>query len=330
MDLIGRVTHRLKLRDLRLLDTVVRSKSMARAATQLNLTQPAVSKAISELERMLGVRLLDRGRNGVEPTPYGHALLKSGVAIFDDLRQGVREIESLSDPAAGDVRIAATEPIAAGVLPIIAARITRQFPRITIYMTQSPVAFMESHAPQYRDLRERNVDLILAPIIRPLPGDDLEPELLFEERLLVVADVRSPWLRRRKVTLSDLADEPWCLPHPDTLVGARCVEAFGACGLDLPKKKVLANSIQVYNGLLATRRFLAMLPDSLLQFSGKRLRIKALPIELMVPPRLIGIITLKNRTISRAAQVFIQTARDVTKPLNKAKRTIQTVEAMSR
>ena len=326
MELIDRVSHRLKLRDLRLLDAVVRSKSIARAAVQLNLTQPAVSKALSELEHMLGVRLVDRSRQGVEPTPYGRALLRSGVAIFDDLRQGVREIEFLSDPTAGDVRISASEPVAAGVLPIIVDRLARQYPRMSIYVTQSPIAVLEYRTPQYRDLRERNVDLVLGPIVRPFAEDDLEAELLFEEKPVVVAGTRSRWVRRRKVELADLIDEPWCMPAPDTLVGSRCVEAFRACGLHVPKRTVLASSIQLYCGLLATERFLTMLPDSLLRFSGKRLGIKALPIDLLVPPRLIGIVTLRNRTINPGARVFIQTAREVTKPLAKVKHAVTTIE----
>jgi DNA-binding transcriptional LysR family regulator len=321
MDLTDQVAQRLKLRDLRLLDVVVRSKSMARAATQLNLTQPAVSKAISEMEHVLGVRLVDRSRQGVEPTPYGRALLKSAVAIFDDLRQGVREIEFLSDPAAGDVRIAATEPIASGVLPIVVARIARQYPRISVYVTQSPIAVLEHRTPQYRDLRERNVDLVLGPFVRPFAEDDLEAELLFEEKPMVVAGVHSKWARRRRVELADLIDEPWCMAPPDTLVGSRCVEAFRASGLEVPKRTVLATSIQLYNGLLATDRFLSILPDSLLQFSAKRFGLKGLPIELPVPPRLIGIVTVKNRTISPAARVFIDLTREVTKPLAKAKLT---------
>ena len=318
MDLTDRVAQRLKLRDLRLLDVVVRSKSMARAAAQLNLSQPAVSKAISEMEQVLGVRLLDRSRQGAEPTPYGRALLKSAVAIFDDLRQGVREIEFLSDPAAGDVRIAATEPIASGLLPIVVARLTRQYPRISIYMTQSPIAVLERRTPQYRDLRERNVDLVLGPFVRPFAEDDLESELLFEEKPTVVAGMHSKWARRRKVELADLIDESWCMAPPDTLVGSRCVEAFRASGLDVPKRTVLASSIQLYNGLLATERFLAIMPDSLLKFSAKRFGLKGLPIELPVPPRFIGIVTVKNRTISPAARVFIDLTREVTKPLAKA------------
>jgi DNA-binding transcriptional LysR family regulator len=319
MDLTDRVAQRLKLRDLRLLDVVVRSKSMVRAAAQLNLTQPAVSKAISEMEQVLGVRLLDRSRQGAEPTPYGRALLKSAIAIFDDLRQGVREIEFLSDPAAGDVRIAATEPVAAGLLPIVVARVARQYPRISIYVTQSPIAVLEHRTPQYRDLRERNVDLVLGPFVRPFAEDDLEAELLFEEKPIVVTAMQSKWAGRRKVELADLIDEAWCMAPPDTLVGSRCVEAFRSSGLEVPKRTVLATSIQLYNGLLATKRFLTILPDSLLKFSAKRFGLKGLPIELPVPPRSIGIVTVKNRTISPAARVLIDMTREVTKPLAKAK-----------
>jgi len=101
MELIDRVAHRLKLRDLRLLDAVVRSRSMAKAAIELNISQPAVSKAIAELEHVLGVRLVNRSRQGIEPTEFGRALLDCGVAVFDDLRQGIKKIEFLADPTAG-------------------------------------------------------------------------------------------------------------------------------------------------------------------------------------------------------------------------------------
>src|SRR5262245_7258441 len=121
--LIDRVSHRLKLRDLRLLDSVVRTKSMARAAAQLNLTQPAASNAVSELEHVLVVRLLERSRRGLEPPRPGRALRARGGAIVDELREGVSESEFLADPQAGEVRIAASEPITAGLLPIIIDRL---------------------------------------------------------------------------------------------------------------------------------------------------------------------------------------------------------------
>src|SRR4051794_16606799 len=90
-----RVGRRMKLRDLHVLMTVVQTGSMGRAAQRLNTGQPAVSRSISDLEHALGVRLLDRDHQGVEPTPYGRALLDCGVAVFDDLRRGMKDLEFL-------------------------------------------------------------------------------------------------------------------------------------------------------------------------------------------------------------------------------------------
>jgi DNA-binding transcriptional LysR family regulator len=273
--LIDRVAHRLKLRDLRLLDSVVRTKSMARAAAELNLTQPAVSKAVSELEHVLGVRLLERSRQGIEPTPHGRALLRRGIAIFDELRQGVSEIEFLSDPQAGEVRIAASETITAGLLPIIIDRLSRRYPRMSIYIMQTPIASLDQHRLQYSALRDRNVDLVLGPIVEPR-GPDLQVEHLFDDLNTVVAGTRSPWVRRRKIELASLLDEPWCLPPADTIAGAHCRQIFYVNGLEPPRRTMAAISVQMQIGMLATQRFLTMLPRSLLRFAGDRHSIKSL------------------------------------------------------
>lgn len=317
MKLFDRVAGRFKLRDFRLLDAVVRHGSLAKAANQLNLTQPAVSRAVAEMEQLLGVRLVDRTRQGAEPTPQGRALLRLGVAIFDELRQGVTEIEHLSDPRTGEVRIGTSEPMAAGLLPTAVDEFSRRHPLVSIFVTQAAVGMLQIHQPQYQDLRERNVDLIVGPIVASAIGRDLETEILFEENLLVAAGSRSPWVRRRKITLRDLIDEPWCLPALDTPVGARCIEAFRASGLEVPRKTIASISIQLQNGMLATGRFLTMFPSSLMHFSGERFAIKTLPVKLPVKPSPIGIITLKNRTINPVVRSFIEVVRDITQSLRR-------------
>jgi DNA-binding transcriptional LysR family regulator len=79
-----RIGRRVRLRDLHILLTVVEHGSMARAATYLNVTQPAISDAVATLESAIGVRLLDRSRKGVEPTAYGAVLLKFGRLAIED------------------------------------------------------------------------------------------------------------------------------------------------------------------------------------------------------------------------------------------------------
>src|SRR3954469_5121515 len=130
MDNIERIERRLKLHDVRVFLSVVQAGSMHKAAERLGTSQPAVSRSISDLEHTLGVRLLDRSRRGVEPTHYGRAIIKRGVAVFDELRQGVQDIEFLADPTAGELRIGCAEMTAAGPALGVMDRLTRRHPRI--------------------------------------------------------------------------------------------------------------------------------------------------------------------------------------------------------
>src|SRR5438046_1667271 len=126
-----RIKRHLKLRDLDILIAVVQTGAMGRAATRLHMSQPAVSKAVADLEHIFGVRLLHRSRRGAEPTPYGLALIKRGFALFDELRRSVEDIDFLADPTAGDVRIGTTEPIAAAIVGPVIDQLTKQYPRMS-------------------------------------------------------------------------------------------------------------------------------------------------------------------------------------------------------
>src|ERR1044071_5242810 len=128
MQLSDRIGRRIRLQDIHILMAVVQAGSMAKAARHLNTSQPNISKSIADLERELGVRLLDRHRQGVEPTDYGRALLGGGAAVFDELRQTVKNIEALADPAAGEVRIGANPALAAGFVSVVIDRLSRRYP----------------------------------------------------------------------------------------------------------------------------------------------------------------------------------------------------------
>src|SRR5215468_11095864 len=123
MQLTDRIGRRIKLQDLHVLMTVVQAGSMGKAAERLNTSQPNISRSISELEIALGVRLLDRHRQGIEPTEYGRALLNGGVAVFDELRQTVKNIEHIADPASGDVRIGSSHALGASFVSAVIDRL---------------------------------------------------------------------------------------------------------------------------------------------------------------------------------------------------------------
>jgi len=308
--------RRLKLRELRVLVTVAQTGSMAKAAAKLAVSQPAVSKAIAEMERTLGVALLDRTPQGVETTLYGHALLKWAVAVFDDLRQGVREIELLADPAAGEVRVGSHEVMNDGLLPAVIDSLSRQYPRLLFSVKQAATI-----PALYGDLRARGVDLILSRMMAPSEHADLDVEVLLDDPLVIVAGSRSKWLRRRVIDLAELSDEPWCLPPEDLPISPFVAEAFRSRGLKPPRVTVRSNSPHLFYALLRTGRFLAVAPSSTVQLSGRRLGMRPLPIRLAIQPGPVGIVTLKNRTISPVAQRFIDCARKLVRQLAKRTKT---------
>jgi DNA-binding transcriptional LysR family regulator len=120
---------------------------MAKAARQLGVSQPAVSEVIVDLEQALAVRLLDRSAQGVEPTIYGDALLKRSVAVFDELKQSVRDIEFLSNPTAGDLRIGCTESLSTTILPQAISQFSRQYPRVAVHFDDVSAHAAEALGP---------------------------------------------------------------------------------------------------------------------------------------------------------------------------------------
>jgi DNA-binding transcriptional LysR family regulator len=310
MNLPDRISHRLKLRDLRLLLALDEWGSMAKAASHLNLSQSAISKAITELEYTFGVRLFDRTPKGIEPTAYGRALIKRSAGVFDELRQSVDEIAHLSDPGVGELRIGCTPPMSWGVVPRVIERLVRQHPRLALHVSEGDPATLRDH-----ELPERKIDLAIGRIVGPIPGDDVDAEVLFTEKAFVVAGKNSPWANRRKIDLAELVSVPWCAPTEGSIARSLLADAFREEGLPAPHVSAVSFSIPLYSALLATGNFLCILPNSMLQLGHHLLSLKILPIDLPSRPSPAGIITLKRRTLSPVARLFIEHAREVTKPL---------------
>jgi LysR family pca operon transcriptional activator len=306
-----RTKRRLKLRDLEVLMTVVETGSMGKAAGRLGISQPGVSKAIVELEDALGVRLLDRSRRGVVPTPYGLALQRQSVALFNDLRQAVQHIDVLSDPTKGELRIGATDPIAVALVSPVIDRLSRKHPAMFFHVVTGDTASL------YRDVADKHAELAICRLIGQLPND-LTAEVLFHDAFAVMTSAQNPLTRRSKLTLAELANEPWTLYPLDSFFGAVVADAFRANGHNLPPLTVTSLSFNVQRELLATGRFLTVLPSFMLKTPHRGLSLKPLPVSLTNSRMPIGIITLKDRTLTPLAQHFIKALRTYAQPLSTA------------
>jgi len=301
-----RIGRRVKLRDLHIALAVADAGSMTRAAEELAVSYPVVSKTISELEHTLGVKLFDRSISGVEPTHYGRALLKSGVAVFDEMRKGLQQIEFIKQPDAGDLRIGSSIVVDAGLLPAVIERFSQDFPRATLHVLPENIA-----TQQYDNLRQRNVELVLGRLPVTMNELDLVAEPLFDEPNVVAAGAESRWAKRRNLMLADLMGEPWALAQPGSLARSLQDETFRKSGLEPPSATVLTVSLHLYMRLIETGRWLGLVPASVMRFGGKRMHIKVLPVKISWPPAPVGFITVKDRTLTPLAERFIDCTREV-------------------
>jgi DNA-binding transcriptional LysR family regulator len=305
----ARIGRRLRLRDLHVLLAVAHSRSMAKAARELSISQPAVSQAIAELERTLDVRLLDRGPRGVEPTEYGRALLKRSLTVFDELGEAIKDIKLLADPTRGELRLGCPESIVTTFLPAVVDGFSRQYPHVVLKIEQ-----VHDVSPHFRELRDRKVDFVLARITPSFAASDLAVESLLEDRFSVAAGTTSAWARRRKLALAELVDEPWVLPSPDTLAGIMTKQAFQANGLGVPRATVYTLSTHLRCSLIESGRFVGMVPTSVLRFNAARFSLKTLPVECRVELGPVAIVTLRDRTPSPLLHKFIAAARAAIEP----------------
>jgi DNA-binding transcriptional LysR family regulator len=310
IDWDSQIGRRMRLRDLHVFATVVQRGSMAKAAAQLGVSTPTISEVIAGLESGLGVRLLDRSPQGVEPTSYGQALLKRTLVVFDELKQGIKDIEYLDDPTTGEIRIACPLAISSTIIPPIFERFLEKYPRVSLHFDEVSAAA----APRnLQDLRERKYDLFIglgwSLSAQDWSADDLRVETLFDDQLVIVAGARNKWARRRKIDLAELVDEPWITQGQQTWNHRILAEACRARNLPMPKGSVVTLSISVIVHFLAEGRFVSAMPRSVAQYRS----LKVLPVDLPLRPWPVHVAVLKNRTLSPVVERFIAFARDFTR-----------------
>jgi DNA-binding transcriptional LysR family regulator len=303
-----RISRRLRFRDLEVFFAVVQCGSMAKAAAELGVTQPAVSEVIAELEQAFRVRLFDRHSQGVVPTIYGRALLKRGRAAFDEFKQGIRDIEFLADPTKGEVRIGCPDSMAGAILAPLVEKFCRNYPGIVIGIEAVPTPTLE-----LPELHARKLDVVLARLSRPQAdepfGDDLDVEILFDDEAIIAAGADSRWAQRRRIGLADLLDASWVGTPRQTFTTIQMERAFQASNLPVPKMRVVTFSVQVRAHLLATGDFVSAMPKSLLRLNPECKGLKQLPITLAKGSFPVAIVTLKNRTLSPPVELFLESLR---------------------
>ena len=301
MDWEERIGRRLTLRDLRILVAAIDAGSVSRAATELRVSQPAISKTISQIERAVAAQLVKRSSRGIEPTEQGKALLERVRAAFRELQDGVEAMDFLSHPKSGELRVAGNQVALSNIVPAIITRLYSRHPGLVFNVLQA-----QTSTDQIRMLEEELVDLVIGRIAQPLAADHLRFVELFRDDFVVVAGPNNPWKRRKKIALSELVGELWTLPPPETVTGQSMANIFKRMGLAVPQVNVAASTLQLHQRLVLESNFLTFVPSSLARAIPG---LHVLPASLDLDPQSVGVLTLKYRTQSPLAKLFIDEAQ---------------------
>jgi DNA-binding transcriptional LysR family regulator len=310
-----RIGRQLRLRDLHVLQALAKFGSMAKAAAHLSVTQPAISQSLADLEAVVGVRLVDRSPRGVVPTLFGEALLRRSTEALDSLKQGMRDIEFLTDPGRGEVSVGADMSyIAGGFMAAIIEHLSECHPRLAVHVVETTTTAAE---PAFRELRNRDVDVMLGRLSSPIIEDDLKVETLLDEAIVVVVNAKSRWAGKRKIALKELQDEPWILAPGKNVARSLVEDVFRAEGLIPPRPHVTTYSMQLRMQLLSRGRYITVFTDTTVRYSAERWSLKVLPIELGRRLPVVAV-TLKHRTPTPSVQAFLEDVRVVTRSMRSS------------
>ena len=301
---LERLPRYLSMRQMRMLAAVAEHGSVLAASRALRVAQPSVSRTVTELENAIGVRLFDRSARGMSLTLFGEALLRRVKTIFGELRDAEEDLRSLKEGSYGHVYVGCTRLLSAGVLPRLLSRLMRARPGLNLSLVEADTETL------LKGLRDRTFDIALGRLPEAAGREsDVDYELLFEEKLLIVAGTEHPMAQQDRVSLRDIPRESWGLPLANSMLYRAIKESFVRCGTPLPEPHVQADSVDVMLELVESGDVITLIPASSLLEKSARYRIRIIqPVEpLEYGP--VGSMVLKDRLPTPAMTLFAEFLR---------------------
>jgi LysR family transcriptional regulator, regulator of abg operon len=292
----------MKLVALKALVAAVEEGSLHRAARRLGCSQPALTKAVRELERELGTTLLTRSSTGVTATAQGNVLFERARAAERELATAVDHIRQIGGDMAGELSIGAVPLAVLMLIPETLRTFSRDFPRIRLRIHE------ELYIEQLARLRKGEVDVAIGPLPSGIPAGELVIEPLMPIAMVVVAGKGSPWSRAR--SLADLATARWVFTGPTADAGYAS-HLFQQHGLAPPPAGALVNSTLALLALICGGEFVGLMPQPIASHP------LAAPYMTTVPVR-EGPLTATLAAMSRPHSALLPSVRQFIAHLGRA------------
>ena len=297
---------RLKMRQILLLVALDDHRNMHKAASHVGMTQPAATRLLSDLERLLKIDLFERNPRGVSPNGYGQSLIKHCRMILTTLDHARDEINAISAGATGKTAIGTLQVAAPMLVPRAILRFKKSHPNHVLLVREGTTSTL------LPSLWRGELDLLVGRTSNDIAGEGLKFEALYEEPMCIVAKKNHRLTKRKYIKFSTLAKEEWVLPTPDSIYRKRLDEAFRNSGVNPPQSIVESMSALTNMLLIQESDMLAVMPGKLAKHYASLRELEILPVK---PPTLsgpVGIISVLGRPLTPTTTDFIQALREST------------------
>jgi DNA-binding transcriptional LysR family regulator len=294
---------RLKTRQLMLLIAISDEGNIHRAAEVVNMSQPAASKLLKDLEDVLGILLFERLPRGMRPTWYGETLIRHARIALSSLTLAGSELDALKTGRLGEVSVGAITGPAVSLLPRAAAIVAREHPELRLQLA------VESSDVLLERLTQCKLDIMIGRLFERHEKTDLTYERLADEPVCAVARPGHPMLGSSALTLKQLAQTPWIVPPMGSVLRHRFELMFQEAGLDIPGQLIETSSILFTTKMLQESGFVAVVPTEVARYYAAYGMMEILPIELTCTMDAFGIILRRDWLLSPAAKVVLRAIR---------------------
>jgi DNA-binding transcriptional LysR family regulator len=299
----------MKLHQLSALVTAVETGSLRRAAEKMRLSQPALSRSIRELERDVGVKLIERTTRGVEATVYGKALMMRGKLVDAELRQARDDIAHLLAATHGDLRIGVTPVSAFSLLPLMLARFKKGRPQLRVGVTEGMGSGL------INQLRQGDFDFVLGRMYESIDPREFNFEVLFHDSLVVFARRGHPLARARRITKAERDTCEWILPGIDSPARTAFQRAYMEHTGTMPHSTIESNSFMTMLTILSKTNLVGISPQQLFRGTWLQQEFAVIDIGFKFPSQPTGVLRRTRSIPSAAAQYAIKEVREVAREI---------------
>jgi DNA-binding transcriptional LysR family regulator len=301
------IARKFRLRHLELIAEIYDCRSILKASKRLSLSQPTLTKALQDVETTLGLRLFERSNRGIEPTEYGEIFARHAKVLLAQLRHAAEELENLRVGYSGKVTVGTLLAASASILPDAIVLLKNERPGVAISVI---VGTYDILMPA---LLAGDLDMVLGRLPTEGHSRALVYEEFYAEPTCIVVRRGHPLTRKRRLTLRELANQPWLLPLPETALHRQIERAFIDAGTTLPKNVIESVSILTNRVLLRKSDCVGVMPYHVALDDVEHGLLAILPVKLKSLESPVGVIVRAPGDLPPAASALRECLRTAAK-----------------